>query len=180
MLSVQNLNKKNQVTARSIVCVTCSQYIIFFVLTIDYRTLNLCESDRKQVLSVRLIHCNMTFVGLVIKTIYCNTSSVSPFRVWLGSHLYDSRLGDRLEFYIGQLLPLFQFLAVRRQGSVIVTLLLGANFCVMLALSHAIILIGITLIGVIPALCGRQEMRFWLDNVMANQARVIPVKYIES
>lgn len=58
-------------------CVTCSQYIIFFVLTIDYRTLNLCESDRKQVLSVRLIHCNMTFVGLVIKTIYCNTSSVS-------------------------------------------------------------------------------------------------------
>lgn len=80
MLSVQNLNKKNQVTARSIVCVTCSQYIIFFVLTIDYRTLNLCESDRKQVLSVRLIHCNMTFVGLVIKTIYCNTSSVSPFR----------------------------------------------------------------------------------------------------
>lgn len=79
-------------------CVTCSQYGIFFVLTIDYRTLNLCESDRKQVLSVRLIHCNMTFVGLVIKTIYCNTSSVSPFRVWLGSHLYDSRLGDRLEF----------------------------------------------------------------------------------
>lgn len=107
MLSVQNLNKKNQVTARSIVCVTCSQYIIFFVLTIDYRTLNLCESDRKQVLSVRLIHCNMTFVGLVIKTIYCNTSSVSPFRLWLGSHLYDSHLGDRLEFYIGQLLPLF-------------------------------------------------------------------------
>lgn len=69
MLSVQNLNKKNQVTARSIVCVTCTQYSIFFVLTIDYRTLNLCESDRKQVLSVRLIHCNMTFVGLVIKTI---------------------------------------------------------------------------------------------------------------
>lgn len=107
MLSVSNLNKKNQVTARSIVCVTCSQYSIFFVLTIDYRTLNLFESDRKQVLLLRLIHCNMTFVGLVIKTIYCNTSSVSPFRLWLGSHLYDSRLGDRLEFYIGQLLPLF-------------------------------------------------------------------------
>lgn len=50
--------------------------ILFFVLTIDYRILNLCDSDRKQVLSVRLMHCNMTFVGLVIKTIHCNTSSV--------------------------------------------------------------------------------------------------------
>lgn len=54
--------------------------VLFFVLTIDYRILNLCDSDRKQVLSVKLMHCNMTFVGLVIKTIYCNTSSVPPFR----------------------------------------------------------------------------------------------------